>query len=83
MRLPLWVKNGHDARQRSMSAIGGKADIATRGDIAFAEMTGRCGASAMAMPLGHPGVAPVVQSILKKAGGALCAAREPYASTSS
>jgi hypothetical protein len=67
----------------SNKAAGNAGAQRTRGDIAFAEMTGRCVASAMAMLLGHPGVAPVIQSTLKKAGGALCAAREPYASTSS
>ena len=67
----------------SNKAAGNAGAQRTRGDIAFAEMTGRCVASAMAMLLGHPGVAPVVQSTLKKAGGPLCAAREPYASTSS
>ena len=66
----------------SNKAAGNAGAQRTRGDIAFAEMTGGCVASAMAMP--RPlGVAPVVQSTLKKAGGALCAVREPYASTSS
>jgi len=52
----------------SNKAAGNAGAQRTRGDIAFAEMTGRCVASAMAMLLGHPGRSPGRSIHLEKSG---------------